>query len=51
LRDKLFPHIKDKVSRCGRARLRGALPISDVLLSCAADLDADLIGAGAYHHG
>jgi nucleotide-binding universal stress UspA family protein len=31
--------------------LRGDLPISDVLLSRAADLDADLIVAGAYHHG
>jgi nucleotide-binding universal stress UspA family protein len=30
--------------------LRGDLPISDVLLSRAADLDADLIVAGAYHH-
>lgn len=29
--------------------LRGDLPISDVLLSRAADLDADLIVAGAYH--
>jgi len=26
------------------------MPISDVLLSRAADLDADLIVAGAYHH-
>ena len=31
--------------------LRGDLPISDVLLSRAADLDADLIVAGAYHRG
>jgi nucleotide-binding universal stress UspA family protein len=31
--------------------LRGDLPIADVLLSRAADLDADLIVAGAYHHG
>ena len=30
--------------------LRGNLPISDVLLSRAADFDADLIVAGAYHH-
>jgi len=30
--------------------LRGDIPVSDVLLSRAADLDADLIVAGAYHH-
>jgi nucleotide-binding universal stress UspA family protein len=30
--------------------LRGDVPISDVLLSRAADFDADLIVAGAYHH-
>lgn len=30
--------------------LLGALPVADVLLSRAADLDADLIVAGAYHH-
>jgi nucleotide-binding universal stress UspA family protein len=30
--------------------LRGDIPISDVLLSRAADFDADLIVAGAYHH-
>jgi nucleotide-binding universal stress UspA family protein len=30
--------------------LRGDLPVSDVLLSRAADLDVDLIVAGAYHH-
>jgi len=29
---------------------RGDMPISDVLLSRAADLDVDLIVAGAYHH-
>ena len=30
--------------------LRGDIPISDLLLSRAADFDADLIVAGAYHH-
>jgi nucleotide-binding universal stress UspA family protein len=30
--------------------LRGDLAISDVLLSRAADLGADLLVAGAYHH-
>src|SRR6266542_3099486 len=30
--------------------LQGDLPVSDVLLSRAADLDADMIVAGAYHH-
>jgi nucleotide-binding universal stress UspA family protein len=30
--------------------LRGDLPIAEALLSRAADLDADLIVAGAYHH-
>jgi nucleotide-binding universal stress UspA family protein len=30
--------------------LQGDLPVSDVLLSRAADLNADLIVAGAYHH-
>ena len=30
--------------------LRGDLPVAEVLLSRAADLDADLIVAGAYHH-
>jgi len=30
--------------------LQGDLPVSDVLLSRAADLDADLIVSGAYHH-
>jgi nucleotide-binding universal stress UspA family protein len=29
---------------------RGGIPISDVLLSRAADLGADMIVAGAYHH-
>ena len=30
--------------------VRGDIPISDILLSRAADLGADLIVAGAYHH-
>jgi nucleotide-binding universal stress UspA family protein len=30
--------------------LRGDIPVSDLLLSRAADFDADLIVAGAYHH-
>jgi nucleotide-binding universal stress UspA family protein len=30
--------------------VRGDIPIGDVLLSRAADLDVDLIVAGAYHH-
>ena len=30
--------------------VRGDVPISDILLSRAADLGADLIVAGAYHH-
>ena len=30
--------------------LRGDIPVSDVLLSRASDLDVDLIVAGAYHH-
>ena len=32
------------------ATLRGALSISEVLLSRAADMSADLIVSGAYHH-
>ena len=30
--------------------VRGGIRISDVLLSRAADLGADMIVAGAYHH-
>lgn len=30
--------------------LRGDIPVSDILLSRASDLDTDLIVAGAYHH-
>jgi nucleotide-binding universal stress UspA family protein len=30
--------------------LRGDMAVSDLLLSRAADLDADMIVAGAYHH-
>ncbi|HTV87582.1 MAG TPA: universal stress protein [Stellaceae bacterium] len=30
--------------------VRGDVPVADLLLSRAADLDADLIVAGAYHH-
>lgn len=30
--------------------LRGGVPISDLLLSRAADLSADMVVAGAYHH-
>jgi nucleotide-binding universal stress UspA family protein len=32
------------------SRHGGGIPISDVLLSPAADLGADMIVAGAYHH-
>ena len=34
----------------GQEAPRGGLAVSDVLLSRAADLDVDLIVAGAYHH-
>jgi nucleotide-binding universal stress UspA family protein len=30
--------------------VRGHVPVADLLLSRAADLDIDLIVAGAYHH-
>jgi nucleotide-binding universal stress UspA family protein len=44
-------HLKrHRVPAQSEATLRGALSVSEVLLSRAADMSADLIVSGAYHH-
>jgi nucleotide-binding universal stress UspA family protein len=49
--DRLVDHLqRHAIKASGRATLGGDVPISDLLLSRAADLDADMIVAGAYHH-
>jgi nucleotide-binding universal stress UspA family protein len=49
--DRIVAHLK-RHGIAGRPEqtVRGDVPISDILLSRAADLGADLIVAGAYHH-
>ena len=49
--DRIVRHLeRHGIAARAEHTLQGDLPISDVLLSRAADLDADLIVAGAYHH-
>jgi len=49
--DRIVCHLeRHGIAARAEHTLQGDLPISDVLLSRAADLDADLIVAGAYHH-
>ena len=56
--DRDRPWLERTVRHLGRHGIKaqanetphGGIPISDVLLSCAADLGADMIVAGAYHH-
>jgi nucleotide-binding universal stress UspA family protein len=49
--DRLVRHLqRHAIKADGRATRRGDVPISDLLLSRAADLGADMIVAGAYHH-
>jgi nucleotide-binding universal stress UspA family protein len=49
--DRIVRHLqRHGVAAHAEEALQGDLPVSDVLLSRAADLDADMIVAGAYHH-
>lgn len=49
--DRMVRHLqRHGIPARSEEMLRGDIPIADVLLSRAADLDADLIVAGAYHH-
>jgi nucleotide-binding universal stress UspA family protein len=49
--DRIVRHLqRHAIKAKGEAALGGDLPISDLLLSRAADLGADMIVAGAYHH-
>jgi len=49
--DRIVRHLeRHGIKASAEPTLQGDLPVSDVLLSRAADLDADLIVAGAYHH-
>jgi nucleotide-binding universal stress UspA family protein len=49
--DRIVGHLQRHAIRAsGEDTPRGDIPISDVLLSRAADLGADMIIAGAYHH-
>ena len=49
--DRLVRHLQRHAIKAeGRATRGGDVPISDLLLSRAADLGADMIVAGAYHH-
>jgi len=49
--DRIVRHLeRHGIAARAEQTLQGDLPVSDVLLSRAADLDADLIVAGAYHH-
>jgi nucleotide-binding universal stress UspA family protein len=49
--DRVVRHLeRHGIAARAEETLQGELPVSDVLLSRAADLDADLIVAGAYHH-
>ena len=49
--DRVVRHLGRKgISAQAEATLRGDLGVSDVLLSRASDIGADMIIAGAYHH-
>ncbi len=49
--DRIVRHLEHHgLAARGEETVRGGIPIADVLLSRAADLAADLIVAGAYHH-
>jgi nucleotide-binding universal stress UspA family protein len=49
--DRVVRHLERKgISATAEATLRGDLGVSDVLLSRASDIGADLIVSGAYHH-
>ncbi|HEY1795043.1 MAG TPA: universal stress protein [Stellaceae bacterium] len=49
--DRVVRHLEHKgISAQAEATLRGDLGVSDVLLSRASDIGADLIVSGAYHH-
>jgi nucleotide-binding universal stress UspA family protein len=49
--DRIVRHLeRHGIAAHAEETLQGDLPVSDVLLSRAADLDADMIVAGAYHH-
>jgi nucleotide-binding universal stress UspA family protein len=49
--DRIVRHLeRHRIAAHAEEALQGDLPVSDVLLSRAADLDADMIVAGAYHH-
>jgi nucleotide-binding universal stress UspA family protein len=49
--DRIVCHLlRHGIAACGEETVQADLRISDVLLSRAADLSADLIVAGAYHH-
>ncbi len=49
--DRIVGHLQRHAIRAnGEDTPRGDIPISDLLLSRAADLGADMIIAGAYHH-
>mgnify|MGYP001557458896 CR=1 FL=1 len=50
-RDRVVRHLGRKgISAQAEATLKGDLGVSDVLLSRASDIGADLIVSGAYHH-
>jgi nucleotide-binding universal stress UspA family protein len=49
--DRIVRHLRRHGVEAGAEETpRGDIPIAELLLSRAADLDADLIVAGAYHH-
>lgn len=49
--DRVVRHLERKgISAQAEATLRGDLGVSDVLLSRASDIGADMIVSGAYHH-
>jgi nucleotide-binding universal stress UspA family protein len=49
--DRVVHHLqRHGIKASGKATRGGDIPTSDLLLSRAADLDADMIVAGAYHH-
>jgi nucleotide-binding universal stress UspA family protein len=49
--ERICGHLsRHRVPVKSEATLRGALSVSEVLLSRAADMSADLIVSGAYHH-
>jgi nucleotide-binding universal stress UspA family protein len=49
--DRILRHLqRHEIKASGEATARGEAAISDLLLSRAAEVDADMIVAGAYHH-